>query len=364
MKKVYTIAATALLVFSLSACQSKPKENVAANNEKVAGEIVSKKAQTDKKVSQDEKSEVKKDTTSEVKKDSSSGEKVDEKSSASKNKEEIDPKDAKAKADAIAEKSEDKLRVVGGTVGICGILEKLGYTNVIGIPTSHYSIADDYKEAVEIGQPMKPNAEIIKSIEPDLFISEKSLEDANKQNLDNLGINYEFIDLHSYDSVIDSIRQLGEKLDKKENGEKFIEEISKKEEEALKLAAGKDSPKVLFLFGTPKSVMVGTNTSFLGSLMDKLHIDNVGDVGKQPYLPLSLEDIVAKNPDVILVMSHVDEEQTKQMMHDQFETNPAWKELNATKNNKIIYLDNEVFSVTGNAKIGEAIEKLAEFVYK
>ncbi|MDO5718623.1 MAG: ABC transporter substrate-binding protein [Tissierellia bacterium] len=320
MKKIFIFSVIASLMIAFTACNSKPAED---NKEKVeTTEVEEKKEEAKEEAKEEEKEETK-----------------DE------------------------EKAEEK-KVVAGTVAIANILDRLEYDNVVGVPETKYSLPERYKDAGNIGTPMKPDAEIVKSLEPDLFISSSSLEESNRPAMENLGIDSEFIDLSNYDNILKSIEDISKQLNTEEKGQEVIAEIKKDAEEAIASTEGKTSPKVLFIFGTPKSVMVGNENSYVGSLMKMLNINNIASDASEEYTPLSLENIVEDNPDIVLVMNHVNPVESQKMMQAEFDRNPAWSNLNAYKNDKIIYLDNDIFSVTGNVRVGDALKDLVEMVYE
>ncbi|MDO5754982.1 MAG: ABC transporter substrate-binding protein [Tissierellia bacterium] len=271
--------------------------------------------------------------------------------------------DTNTDEDDTDEVSQDQ-RVVAGTVAVSYILDALDYENVVGLPESTYSMPERYNEATNIGTPMKPDAEIVKSLEPDLFISVSSLEESNKPAMDNLGIESLFINLSDYDNILQSVKEIAEVLNLPSEGDKVVASIEEEANDAIAKAEGLESPKVLFIFGTPKSVMVGNEDSYVGSLMKMLQINNIAADAPEEYTPLSLENIVEENPDIVLVMNHVNPEESKKMMQAEFDRNPAWSNMKAYQNDKIIYLDNDIYSVTGNIRVGEALEKLVEMVYE
>ena len=274
-----------------------------------------------------------------------------------------DKKETKTESTQEKERTAEEKKVVLGTVAIAEIFNKLGYKNVVGVPETDYDLGA-YKDVKKIGKPMTPDAEVVKSVNPDIFFSEKSLQEANEKKLGALNINSKFLDLGSYDGIINSIKEIGNELNIKDSTDKLVEEIESRSEAAFKKTEGKTPKKVLYLFGTPKSIMVGTSSSYIGSLLKKMNINNVAGDNEKSYIPLSMENIIAENPDVILVMNHVDPQTSKMMVEKAFSENPALKNINAVKNDKVVFLDNKIFSVTGNIHVADAIEELVKVAYE
>lgn len=256
-------------------------------------------------------------------------------------------------------------RVIAGTVAIAEMLDKLGFDAVVGVPQSRYPLPERYKGASEIGRPMEPDVEKVTALTPDLFISVNSLQEANEKKLADQGIKSLFVHTDSYEHVLETMLQLGKALDKEAEAEAFVAETRAKAEEIIKSTEGKESPKVLFLFGSPRSIMVGTKKSFTGSLMEALKVHNIADdFGlTESYAPLNLENVVAANPDIIIRMTHANPEESQKMLNKEFAENEIWKNMDAVKNGKVYDLDIHVFSVSGNIKLLEALEALKTIIW-
>ncbi|MDO5695809.1 MAG: helical backbone metal receptor [Eubacteriales bacterium] len=275
--------------------------------------------------------------------------------------------DGEKKVDNAEKKADEKktdLKVVAGTVAIANILDKLEYDHVVGVPETKYELPARYKDAKPVGQPMKPDAEVVKSLAPDLFISTSSLAANNKPAMDELHVDSLFVELNSLEQVTKTIRSIGEKLGIEDKAASVADDLEKQAQAAKEKVKDETPKTALFLFGTPKSVMVGNKNTYVGSLMTEMNIKNIFADNEEPFAPLSLEDVVAANPDFVLVMNHVNPEESKAMMQKQFDENPAWTSLDAYKNDRIIYLDNDLFSVTGNIHVADAMNNLAKTIYE
>lgn len=255
-------------------------------------------------------------------------------------------------------------RVVAGTVAIAEMLDKMGFDAVVGVPQSRYPLPERYKGASEIGRPMEPDVEKVTALTPDLFISVNSLQEANEKKLTDQGIKSMFVQTDSYEHVLETMTMLGKTVGKEAEAKAFVDETRAKAEEIIKAAEGKESPKVLFLFGSPKSIMVGTKESFTGSLMEALKIHNIAtDLNLTgTYVPLNLENVVAAKPDIILRLTHANPQESQKMLDKEFSENAIWKNMDAVKNGKVYDLDINVFSVSGNIKLVEAMEALSKMI--
>lgn len=113
--------------------------------------------------------------------------------------------------------------------------------------------------------------------------------------------------------------------------------------------------------------MLATETSYLGDLVKTVGGKNIASKldknVENGYVQLSLEYILEQNPDYILRFAHGNLEETKKSFDKAFDKNPAYQELNAVKNNKVVDLDSNVFNVSANLKVKEAIQTLGDILY-
>jgi len=271
------------------------------------------------------------------------------------------------KVDASEEtpKEEYPERTIGGTVAVVEMLDLLG-VEMIGVPESRYPLPESCKDAEKIGKPMNPDIEIIKSLNPDMFISVSSLQADLEKKLENSNIESVFIENDSYNNILASMKKLGEIYGKEKEAQDFIDEVNSKVEEILKNVEEGDKPKVMILFGSPKSIMIATEKSFAGSLVKEVGGINIanemGDF-KDSYVPLSMEDVLKSQPDLILRLTHANPEDSKKMFEKEFAENEIWQNLQAVKEDKVYDLDNKYFGVSGNIRIVKAIEELAKILY-
>jgi iron complex transport system substrate-binding protein len=130
---------------------------------------------------------------------------------------------------------------------------------------------------------------------------------------------------------------------------------------------GEKAPTVAIIFGGGDNFMLATETSYLGDLVKTVGGENItskleGDMSSA-YVPFSLEQILEQNPDYVLRFAHGNIEETKKSFDDAFDKNPAYKELDAYKNGKVVDLDPSIFNVSANLQVKEAIKTLGNVFY-
>ena len=245
--------------------------------------------------------------------------------------------------------------VVATSVAVTEILDKLG-VEVSGVTTTSYELPKSTKDATEVGSPMNPDLEIIKSLNPTCVVSVDTLgSDFEKQFTEN-NIPSMFVNLSTVDGLKETIVNLGEKFDKSEKAAEIIAELENKENE-LNLSKKENKKDVLILFGAPGSVMVSTDNSYVGNLVKIAGGNNIFESESSSFIQVNMEEIIKRNPDKILIMTHAVPEEAKKTVEEEF-AKATWQQLDAIKNNKVYYLENGYFGMSANLKVIEALDKL------
>lgn len=245
--------------------------------------------------------------------------------------------------------------VVATSVAVTEILDKLG-VEVSGVPTTSYELPKSTKDATEVGSPMNPDLEIIKSLNPTCVVSVDTLgSDFEKQFTEN-NIPSMFVNLSTVDGLKETIVNLGEKFDKSEKAVEIIAELENKENE-LNLSKRENKEDILILFGAPGSVMVSTDNSYVGNLVKIAGGNNIFESESSSFIQVNMEEIIKRNPDKILIMTHAVPEEAKKAVEEEF-AKATWQQLDAIKNNKVYYLENGYFGMSANLKVIEALDKL------
>ena len=245
--------------------------------------------------------------------------------------------------------------VVATSVAVTEILDKLG-VEVSGVPTTSYELPKSTKDATEVGSPMNPDLEIIKSLNPTCVVSVDTLgSDFEKQFTEN-NIPSMFVNLSTVDGLKETIVNLGEKFDKSEKAVEIIAELENKENE-LNLSKRENKEDILILFGAPGSVMVSTDNSYVGNLVKIAGGNNIFESESSSFIQVNMEEIIKRNPDKILIMTHAVPDEAKKTVEEEF-AKATWQQLDAIKNNKVYYLENGYFGMSANLKVIEALDKL------
>ncbi|HDR4681415.1 heme ABC transporter substrate-binding protein IsdE [Bacillus cereus] len=259
-------------------------------------------------------------------------------------------------------KSESKERVVATTVAVTEIMDALE-VDLVGVPTSSKTLPKRYKGLPEVGNPMSPDMEKVKSLKSSEVLSVTTLEYELKPVFDGVGMKANFLDLTSLKNMQSSISDLGKKYGREKQAEAVVTKLDKKVASIQKEVKGKKEPTVLILLGVPGSYLVATEHSYIGDLVKQLGGKNIVQGEQVEYLASNTEYLKKADPDIILRAAHGMPDEVVKMFDKEFKTNDIWKHFAAVKNNRVYDLEERLFGTTGNLAAIEALDELKKMMY-
>ncbi|ENQ3109205.1 heme ABC transporter substrate-binding protein IsdE [Bacillus cereus] len=259
-------------------------------------------------------------------------------------------------------KSESKERIVATTVAVTEIMDALE-VDLVGVPTSSKTLRKRYKGLPEVGNPMSPDMEKVKSLKPSEVLSVTTLEYELKPVFDGVGMKANFLDLTSLKNMQNSISDLGKKYGREKQAEEVVTKLDKKVTSIQKEVKGKKEPTVLILLGVPGSYLVATEHSYIGDLVKQLGGKNIVQGEQVEYLASNTEYLKKADPDIILRAAHGMPDEVVKMFDKEFKTNDIWKHFAAVKNNRVYDLEERLFGTTGNLAAIEALDELKKMMY-
>lgn len=246
------------------------------------------------------------------------------------------------------------------TAEICAKLE----IPLIGVPhTDAFEIPKVYEGATVVGTAMSPDMEIVSSLKPDWILSPVSLISDLQPKYDALDTEYAFLNLSSVTGMYKSIQQLGQLFDKEEQATKLVKQFETFYDEYSSNREEKEAPSVLILMGLPGAYVVATPNSYAGNLVELAGGKNVYSDETKDFINVNTEDMLEKDPDIILRTAHAMPESVMEMFGEEFSTNDIWKHFNAVKNGKVYDLNYKLFPMSANLQYIDALENLDEIFY-
>lgn len=255
-------------------------------------------------------------------------------------------------------------RIITTSVPITEMLHLLDITPV-GVPTSTNPIPADFDAIDQIGSPMEPDLEVVTNLEPDLIIGAKSLEDSLEDSLSGIELDRAYLNTDSFEDLKRTFKVLGTYFGKTEEMNEVLSQILEMENDLINQAKGKKLPSVLLMVGTSESFMVMSEDSYIGSLVQKIGAENIATTAlgaKDTYSPMSMEDVVVADPDIIFVLASGDHGASENMFQEEVKKNDIWKSLSAYQNDDIHILDYDIFGVTSIINVEQAMTNMADYL--
>ncbi|UHA75855.1 heme ABC transporter substrate-binding protein IsdE [Paenibacillus sp. 481] len=256
-----------------------------------------------------------------------------------------------------------KHRVVSTTVAVTQMMDALEI-DLVGIPTSVKVLPERYKGITKVGNPMSPDMELVKSLQPTEVLSVTTLQYDLAPVFESAGIKANFIDLTSLAKMNEAILSLGKTYDREQKAAAIVEQFNTKLAAIKQKTAGKKQPSVLILLGVPGSYLVATEHSFIGDLVKLAGGKNIVQGEKVEYLASNTEYLQQANPDIILRAAHGLPDEVVKMFDQEFQENDIWQHFNAVKNDRVYDLEEALFGTTANLDALKALDVMMGYLYQ
>jgi len=248
-------------------------------------------------------------------------------------------------------------RVVATSRSVAEIMDRLN-VELIGVPQSELEMSDRFKGAANVGASMNPDMEIIRSVQPDWVFCPKSLESSLKPRFEAARIDVAFLNLRSIDNMYASIAELGPLLMREAEAQNQLDEYGAFKAQYREEVAFETPPRVLILMGLPGSYLVATEHSYIGSLVAMTGAVNVYDDERTEFISVNTEDMLSKQPDIILRAAHALPQDVLEMFDKEFKENDIWKHFDAVKTNRVYDLPHNEFGMSATFEYPQALETL------
>ena len=227
------------------------------------------------------------------------------------------------------------------------------------------------EEVANIGGAMGVSVEELLAAAPDLVLASTNIP-SNQEMLPALeaaGVDVAFF---SVDTFEDYLRMLeictgltGSPEAYQTYGEAVAEEIEAARARAAAALEEQGTEKVLYIRAAASVVKPkGSSGTVLGEMLADLGCINIADQDQSLLEDLSMEAILAADPDkILIVLQGADPEPAKAQLEGEVLSNPAWQQLTAVREGRVYYMDKDLYHLKPNARWGEAYDHLVEILY-
>ncbi|MDD1502358.1 MULTISPECIES: ABC transporter substrate-binding protein [unclassified Lysinibacillus] len=242
------------------------------------------------------------------------------------------------------------------------ILFALGVGDKIVGATEYDTYPEEAQKIERVSDSVKFNSERILALKPDVVIAYTTGGDEENLNalkgLEDAGIKvFAIQSAKSFDDVYGDIEQVATVMGIKDKGDKLNEDIKGKIADVQAKVKDVKEPKNIYLEISPKpDIYTAGSGTFQQEILNAANVNNVfADL--KSWVKVSEEDIIAKNPDVILTtVNYVKDPAAEILSRD------GWNSITAIQNKAVYSIDTDISNRPG-PRIGEAVELIAKAVY-
>ena len=230
------------------------------------------------------------------------------------------------------------------------------------------SLPPEIEALPALGQTANINMEQLLGLNPDLILG---LENQHKKYEAQLQSSKIPTVLINYDGIKDNVPLLtflGELTNHQDKAKTVIATYENNIAKVKDAVKGQQPARVAVLRATGKGVTAETDASITASMVKELGMTNVvtshlDKTTTDKTVPYSLETLAADDPDIIFVVTMGKEEEITKAMKKAMTDNPAWANLKAVQNNRVVYLPSKLFLLNPGLQTPEAMARLVKEAY-
>ncbi|MDI6917832.1 MAG: helical backbone metal receptor [Thermoplasmatales archaeon] len=249
--------------------------------------------------------------------------------------------------------TETPQRIVSMASSSTEILYEIGcWDKIVGVD-KYSDYPSDAENKTNVGSCYSPSLEIIIGLNPDLVIAwwygRSSIESLEEETT------VMYINPESVDDVMDLIKLYGLIMNKTSESDSLVDEMENRIDNVTDLVEGlnKTERPLVYYELSKKGRSTGQGT-FTNELIFMAGGINIAADEPLRYPDLTDEYIIAKNPDVIVVVSYG-------AAVDEIKNRDGWENISAVKNNRVYSVDTHL--VTSSPRLVDGLEQFARWFH-
>ena len=220
------------------------------------------------------------------------------------------------------------------------------------------------KDYINLGSLQEPSLETILAADLDFLILMSSLSNHVEMadTLEKAGIPYAYFDVENFDDYLKLMKVFTDITGRSDLYEKSAKALQPLIAAAIERGKREDAPTVLVLRTSSSRVKVLDSSFMVGGMLKEFGCVNIADSENSLLTELSMEAIVKENPDYIFISCMGNLEEGQAQLKATLTSNPIWNTLQAVQNDRVFYLEKELFHQKPNTRWGESYEILAQLL--
>lgn len=233
---------------------------------------------------------------------------------------------------------------------------------VVGV-TSYCNYPPEAIKKDKIGGYSTVDIERVVSLKPDLVLAAYGNGEETVERLKKLGLNVVVVSSKpekSIEDTLDEIRYVGKITGRDKDADSLCEEMKKRIKEITDKTENVDKVRVAHICWHEPLYVAGSET-LQSDLIEKAGGENVfSDV--EGWHSVGIEELIVKNPDVIIVSSGTGMGGEKNVTYDYILKEKRLKDINAVRNDRVYLIDADTVSRSG-PRIVDALEEVARVLH-
>lgn len=222
------------------------------------------------------------------------------------------------------------------------------------------------EDVVNLGATKELSVEQLIACEPDFVVAScnTALNVELEPVFEEMGLNVAYFDVSTFDQYLKMLKTCTEITGCPENYERYGTQVQQQVDQAIARADG-SKPSVLYIRASGSSCKVKSSEgSVLGEMLADLDTVNIADSETGLLEQLSMETILAADPDYIfVVLQGADPSKAQSILETTLLNNPAWASLSAVQEGRYHVMDPTLYNLKPNEKWGQAYAQLADILY-
>lgn len=238
---------------------------------------------------------------------------------------------------------------------------------LVGVTTDAYEDLNLDIDASVVGTVKEPNTEKILELNPQFVIMSQDIAGHREvaKLLDSLKIDYAYFKQETFEDYLAMLEVFCKITQNEDNYITYGTSLKARIDKVISDANSKtDKPKVLFVRARSQGVSAKASDHMVCTMLDEFGCVNIANQTPSLLENISIEQIIKEDPDVILVTCMGDENNAKEYLKKAWESNPAWSEVSAVKNNRYIFLQKNLFHFKPNSRWAQAYETLYKILFQ
>ena len=195
------------------------------------------------------------------------------------------------------------------------------------------------KEALQkpsVGLPLNPSLETIVALHPDLVLGTGDMNALDfAGHLQRLGIPLFMVDTHGLEGIYTAILSVGSALNRETDAQLLVARLRVRVEAVKARVAGKPRLRVFMAIWYDPVLTIGRH-AFISELIEAAGASSVTDDIAQEWPTVSVETVVERQPDALLVESR------SKITLQELKKRPGWELLRAVQEGHIYYADDRL----------------------